>query len=176
MNWDTLIAQAKKENISKKDQYADEELNTKESSRDFEFADALEDSIKKKVESSMEKAELDPFKIKPKTKVEKLETAGANWFNMPKAEITEEIKRDWELLRMRSVLKSGGVNGVQLPENPPEFLQVGVIKDNPIEGPKGRVGRRYRGATITEALVKDADFRDFLERKYQKLEKKKSKY
>ena len=58
----------KKENISKKDQYADEELNTKESSRDFEFADALEDSIKKKVETSKEKAEFDPTKIKQKTK------------------------------------------------------------------------------------------------------------
>ena len=122
----------------------------------------------------MKKAEVDPLKMKPNQKVEKVETAGENWFNMPKAEITPEIKRDWELLRMRSVFRSGADNNT-LSENPPEFLQVGTVKENPIEGRKGRAGRRYRAETITEALAKDAEFRDFIERNYQRLESKKKK-
>lgn len=174
-DWDSLIAQVKSENNLKNDHNDEEEFTSQENNRDFEFGDALEESRKKKVESSMKNAEIDPLKMKPNQKPEKIETAGENWFNVPKAEITEEIKRDWELLRMRSVLKSGGEDAV-LSENPPEFLQVGIIKDNPIEGQRGRVGRRYRAQTITEALAKDAEFRDFLETKYQKLERKKKKY
>lgn len=174
-DWDLLIEEAKNENQSKNDHKETEVLDIKESNRDFEFGDALEESKKKKVESSMKNAEVDPLKIIPNQKVEKLETAGEGWFNMPKAEITPELKRDWDILRMRSVFRSGA-DLSEMPENPPDFIQVGVIKDNPIEGAKRRVGKKHRGKTIAEALAKDAEFRDFLERKYQKLVSKKKKH
>lgn len=173
LNWDLLIAQVQTENLSQKE--TNNELS-RENNREFEFSDVLEKSRQKKINDSMKHAQIDPQKIRSIQKIEKAETAGPDYFYMPKAELTEELKRDWEMLRMRSVLHSGGANAVELPENPPEFLQVGVVLDNPKEGSKGRLGKKLRAPTITESLVKDAKFRDFLEKNYQKLDKKKKKY
>ena len=172
-DWDSLIAEAKNESTAI---LTPEKLQNGENDREFAFGDAIDDSTQKRVNEAISKAELDPYKMKPATKPEKVETAGENWYNMPKAEMTEELKRDWEILRMRSVLQKGGANAVELPEEPPEFLQVGIIRDNPMEGRKGRVSRKYRAATITEALAKDQGFRDFLESSYMKMKEKKERF
>ncbi|OHT06113.1 Acidic 82 kDa protein [Tritrichomonas foetus] len=170
-DWDALIAEVKNEN-PKKEMEAKDALTEK--NRDFEFGDALEDSTKKRVDSAMEKAEVDPLKMKPVTKVKKLETSGDNWYNIPKTEWTEEMKRDWQLIRMRSVLGPGGANSVELPEEYPDFVQFGTISENPIEGQKGRLSKKLRAPTIAESLAKDTEFRSFLEKNYQKLEKKRN--
>ncbi len=57
---------------------------------------------------------LDPFKLKDlykgkralkrERKTEREKTSGADWFNLPATEITEERRRDLEILQMRDAL------------------------------------------------------------------------
>lgn len=170
-DWDEYIAELEE---TKRAETRPEPVSGQiEANTAFEFGDALESAVQKRVSDAMAKAELDPLKIGPTVKKEKQETSGPMWFNVPKAKLTEEDKRDWELLRMRSALRSGGANAVELPEKPPEFLQFGVVLDNPIEGQKGRISKKYRAPTIAESLAKDAEFRDFLEASVRKLNSKK---
>ena len=165
-DWDGLIAQLQSQ--AKPDDAAPEPISL-ESNQAYEFGDLLESSVKQRVSQALEKAETNPVKIGPTVKKEKLETSGPNWFNVPKANLTEEEKRDWQLLHMRSALGRGGANAVELPEEPPEFLQFAVVRNNPIEGQKGRVSRKLRAPTIAESLAKDGEFRDFLETNMRKL-------
>lgn len=169
-DWDSLISLKTKENEVEKPEV--KELETVKN-KDFIFGDVLENAKQQRLDDAIQNAILNPLKIKPVEKKEKVETAGSNWYNIPKAKLSEEDKRDWDLLRMRSVLTKGGVNAVELPEKPPEFLQFGVVQDNPIEGNRGRVAKRLRAPTIAESLAKDEQFHDFMEKNYEKLEKKK---
>ncbi|KAF9892205.1 hypothetical protein FE257_002611 [Aspergillus nanangensis] len=84
-------------------------------------------------------------------------TAGENWFNLPKTELTAELKRDFQLLRMRSVLdpkrhykKEGGKANI------PTYSQVGTIIEGPTEFFSGRISKKDRKKTfVEEALTLD---------------------
>ena len=41
-----------------------------------------------------------------KRKEERGETAGPGWFNLPKTEMTEELKKDLQVIKMRNILDS----------------------------------------------------------------------
>jgi hypothetical protein len=117
---------------------------------------------------------MNPLRIGPRLKKTKAETSGPDWFNVPKVNLTEEEKRDWDLLRMRSVIGKTRANVYQLPEKPPDFLQFGVVVGSAIEGKRGRLSKKFRGRTIAESLAKDAEFRDFLDMNVQKMKRKRS--
>merc|ERR1711907_361288 len=44
----------------------------------------------------------DPLQVKRQKQEEKKATAGSQWFNMPKTDLTPELRRDLQLLKMRS--------------------------------------------------------------------------
>ncbi|KAJ5825516.1 hypothetical protein N7474_002654 [Penicillium riverlandense] len=81
-------------------------------------------------------------------------TAGPSWFNLPKTELTPELRRDLQLLRMRSVLdpkrhykKENGK------AKPPEFSQVGTIIEGPTEFFSGRIAKKDRKKTFVEETM-----------------------
>ncbi|KAJ5612395.1 hypothetical protein N7510_005589 [Penicillium lagena] len=81
-------------------------------------------------------------------------TAGPSWFNLPKTELTAELRRDLQLLRMRSVLdpkrhykKENGK------AKPPEFSQVGTIIEGPTEFFSGRIAKKDRKKTFVEETM-----------------------
>lgn len=172
-DWNSLISLKTKENEEQKPEVKEGEAIKNEK---FIFGDVLESAKQQRFDEAVKNATIDPTKIGPVEKKEKAETSGADWFNVPKAKLSEEDKRDWDLLRMRSALMKGGANAVELSEKPPEFLQFGVVLDNPIEGNRGRVAKRFRAPTIAESLAKDEQFQEFMEKNYEKLGKKKSNY
>lgn len=81
-------------------------------------------------------------------------TAGPDWFDLPKTEMTPELKRDLQLLRMRSVLdpkrhykKESGK------AKPPEFSQVGTIVEGPTEFFSSRIAKKDRKKTFVEETM-----------------------
>lgn len=73
---------------------------------------------------------------------------------MPKTELTPELKRDLQLLRMRSVLdpkrhykKENGK------AKPSEFSQVGTIIEGPTEFFSGRIVKKDRKKTFVEETM-----------------------
>lgn len=108
-------------------------------------------------------ANLSSFQDKP--------TAGSDWFDLPKTELTTELKRDLQLLRMRSVLdpkrhykKEGGK------ARPPQYSQVGTIIEGPTEFFSSRIAKRDRKKTfVEEALAAEQGNKRF-EAKYKDIQ------
>lgn len=98
-------------------------------------------------------------------------TAGPDWFNLPKTELTPELKRDLQLIRMRSVLdpkrhykKENGKAKI------PEFSQVGTIIQGPTEFFSGRIAKKDRKKNfVEEALALERENRRF-ESKYRDIQ------
>ena len=85
---------------------------------------------------------------------EKKATAGAEWFNMPKTNMTPELKRDLQLLKMRNVLdpkrhykKDNARNDA------PAFSQVGTIIEGPTEFFSSRLSNKDRKQTLLEEVI-----------------------
>ncbi|KAL2862967.1 Fcf2 domain-containing protein [Aspergillus lucknowensis] len=99
---------------------------------------------------------------KPTSKKDK-PTAGSDWFDLPKTELTPELKRDLQLLRMRSILdpkrhykKENGKSQV------PKYSQVGTVIEGPTEFLNGRIVKRDRKKTfVEEALALEQNTRRF---------------
>ncbi|KAI9040876.1 Fcf2 domain-containing protein [Aspergillus affinis] len=100
--------------------------------------------------------------------IKEKQTAGADWFNLPKTELTPELKRDLQILRMRSVLdpkrhykkENGKVQ-------PPQYSQIGTIIEGPGEFFSGRITKKDRKKTfVEEVLASERESRRF-ESKYQ---------
>jgi hypothetical protein len=98
-------------------------------------------------------------------------TAGADWFHLPKTELTTELKRDLQLIRMRSVLdpkrhykKEGGK------AQPPKYSQLGTIIEGPTEFFTGRIAKRDRKKTFVEdALALERETKRFAS-KYREIQ------
>ncbi|KAL5047897.1 hypothetical protein BDW71DRAFT_37647 [Aspergillus fruticulosus] len=99
----------------------------------------------------------------PKATKKDKPTAGSDWFDLPKTELTPELKRDLQLLRMRSILdpkrhykKESGK------AQPPKYSQVGTIIEGPTEFFSGRIAKRDRKKTfVEEALALEKETRRF---------------
>ncbi|GIJ89868.1 hypothetical protein Asppvi_008814 [Aspergillus pseudoviridinutans] len=101
-------------------------------------------------------------------------TAGADWFHLPKTELTTELKRDLQLVRMRSVLdpkrhykKEGGK------AQPPKYSQLGTIIEGPTEFFSGRIVKKDRKKTFVEdALALERETKRFAS-KYREIQSSK---
>ena len=172
-DWDALIAEESAQNTELRPEVKQSDL----SYSGFAFGDTLQEFSEQNLKNQESKMVSDPLKIQAhKLKKEKDETAGKNWFNMPKSNLTEEDLRDWEILHMRSVIEKGAANVAPLPEKPPEFLQFGIIHSHAMDGNKAKLSRKQRAPTIAEMLAKDDSFQRFLDDAKKKEQKKKKAF
>ncbi|PON21518.1 hypothetical protein TGAM01_v209549 [Trichoderma gamsii] len=79
-------------------------------------------------------------------------TAGADWFDLPKTDMTPEFKRDWQLLRMRNVLDPKHQRK-NLRASAPVYSQVGKIIASPMDPSSARLGRKERKQTLLEGVM-----------------------
>jgi hypothetical protein len=105
---------------------------------------------------------------------EKKATAGADWFNMPKTDLTPELRRDLQLLKMRNVLdpkrhykKDNAKNDV------PAFSQVGTIIEGPTEFFSSRLSNKDRKQTLLEEVINQEENSGRFKRKYNDISKTK---
>lgn len=76
--------------------------------------------------------------------------------------MTPELKRDLQLLRMRSVLDPKRHYKKEGKTKPPEFSQVGTIVEGPTEFFSGRIAKRDRKRTfVEEAMATERETRRF---------------
>ncbi|KAH0490271.1 hypothetical protein TgHK011_001748 [Trichoderma gracile] len=98
-------------------------------------------------------------------------TAGAEWFDLPKTDMTPEFKREWQLLRMRNVLDPKHQKKA-LRAAAPEFSHVGRVVASPFEPRSARLGSREKKRTLLESIMSvhnDAK----LDSKYSSVQEKK---
>lgn len=106
---------------------------------------------------------------------EKKATAGSDWFNMPRTEMTDELRRDLQLLKMRNVLdpkrhykKSDSKSDV------PAFSQVGTIIEGPTEFYSGRINKKDRHRTLVEEVLAQEEQTGKFKGKYENIIKSKT--
>ncbi|VVT48702.1 uncharacterized protein SAPINGB_P001909 [Magnusiomyces paraingens] len=124
----------------------------------------------------------DPVILKREAKAKRESTAGDRWFGMPKAELTPELKRDLQLLQMRSVLdpkrhykkNTFGV-GADGETAFPKYVQQGTIVEDSSEFFSARLTRKERKKTFADELLSDNQTRQYFKRKYDEILEQKNK-
>ncbi|KAB8349663.1 hypothetical protein FH972_023682 [Carpinus fangiana] len=102
---------------------------------------------------------------------EKKASAGAKWFNMPKTNLTPELKRDLQLIKMRNVLdphRHYKKESAKAP--PPEFSQVGTLVEGPTEFYSSRLQNSQRKRTLVEEVLEAEQESGRFKRKYGEIQ------
>ena len=82
-------------------------------------------------------------------KKERPDTAGAAWGHMTAKELTPELKRDLQIIRMRGVLDPKRFyRSSDMKKELPKYFQVGTL----IDGPEGSSGKKSKGSMLQEVM------------------------
>lgn len=116
--------------------------------------------------------------LRIKRRKERAKTKGEGWFNMPAPELTPEVRRDLQVIRMRSVLDPKHFYKKNDLKTIPKYFQIGKVMDSHLDYYSGRITKKERKRTIVDELMADAEFSKFNKRKYKEIidEKKKLHY
>ncbi|KAF3834721.1 hypothetical protein F7725_027279 [Dissostichus mawsoni] len=117
----------------------------------------------KPVSSSLQKVK--EKKIQDETEREK--STGDGWYNMKAPELTQELKADLQVLKMRGSMDSKRFYKKNDRDGFPKYFQVGTVVDSPIDFYHSRVPMKQRKRTMVEELLNDAEFRQNNKKKYQ---------
>ncbi|EFR03318.1 rRNA-processing protein FCF2 [Nannizzia gypsea CBS 118893] len=98
-------------------------------------------------------------------------TSGPKWFNLPKTVVTPELKRDLQILRMRSVLdphrhykKDNGKASI------PEYSQVGTIIEGATEFFSARITKKERKNNFAQEVMAAEKESGRFKRKYAEIQ------
>ncbi|XP_045584094.1 U3 small nucleolar RNA-associated protein 6 homolog [Procambarus clarkii] len=155
------------------DQLELEESESVKSHQDKSVEKILETSAVLKPEF-MQKTHLSPYfigkkKAKEQRKRESEKTKGPGWFDMKAPELTEEVKRDLEVLQMRSVLDPKRHYKNSDMKVLPKYFQLGRVVDNPVEFYSSRVLKKDRKRTLAEEIIHDEESLRYQKRKYNEI-------
>jgi hypothetical protein len=102
---------------------------------------------------------------------EKKANAGSQWFNMPKTKLTPELRRDLQLLKMRSVLDPHRhYKKDNKRDDVPAFSQVGTIIEGATEFYSSRLKNKERKQTLLEEVVAQEQASGRFKRKYEDIQ------
>ncbi|CAO2837086.1 unnamed protein product [Amaranthus hypochondriacus] len=146
------------------------------SSRSFESRFTLENSLLFKPASEL----IDGLYIPPNdpTKLSKLlrkqvkDTADSKWFDMPAPVLTPELKKDLQLLKLRSVIdpkrhyKKSDAKSKTLPK----YFQVGTIVESASDFFSARLTKKERKSSIADELLSDGSLAHYRKRKVREIE------
>ncbi|XP_032884812.1 deoxynucleotidyltransferase terminal-interacting protein 2 [Amblyraja radiata] len=107
--------------------------------------------------------------MKKKRKIERAKTAGDSWYNMKAPDLTDELKNDLRVLKMRGAMDPKRFYKKNDRDGFPKYFQVGEIVENPADFYQSRVPKKQRKQTMVEELLADAEFRRYNKRKYQQI-------
>lgn len=84
------------------------------------------------------------------------DTAGPEWFGMPKTNASTEFKRDWQFLRMRSLLDPKHQKKA-LSKTMPKYSQIGEVIAARTDSVSNRLTRKEKRRTLLEEAISTAD-------------------
>ncbi|XP_062251285.1 deoxynucleotidyltransferase terminal-interacting protein 2 [Platichthys flesus] len=107
--------------------------------------------------------------VKLKNRAERAKCTGDSWFNMKAPELTQELKGDLQVLKMRSTMDPKRFYKKNDRDGFPKYFQVGTVVDNPVDYYHSRIPKKERKRTMVEELLADAEFRHQNKKKYQQI-------
>ncbi|RYP61619.1 hypothetical protein DL769_007617 [Monosporascus sp. CRB-8-3] len=101
--------------------------------------------------------------------------AGPAWYNLPRTDLTPELKRDLQILKMRDILdpkrfyrKDNSKAAV------PEFSQVGVLVEGPTEWHSARMTKKERKRTLIDEVLETEESTRRFKSKYGQIQEAKT--
>lgn len=92
---------------------------------------------------------------------------------MPKPELTPEIKRDLQIIKMRNVLNPKRFYKKDNSKDLPKYFQIGTVIEGPTEFYSSRLTRKERKKTIIDELMADEEAKKYYKRKFLEIQKTK---
>ncbi|NWU92038.1 TDIF2 protein, partial [Upupa epops] len=114
--------------------------------------------------------------LKKQRRAEREKTTGDGWFGMKAPEITNELKNDLKVLKMRASLDPKHFYKKNDRDGLPKYFQVGTVVDSPIDFYHSRIPKKQRKRTIVEELLEDSEFRRYNKKKYQEIMSEKAAF
>jgi len=109
-------------------------------------------------------------KILKRIKKEKeAKTKGKDWYNLPATKITDSVRHDLDLIRMRSALDTKRFYKKNETEAYPKYFQIGTVVDSPFESKCGRLTNKERKSTMVDELLADAEFKQTTKKRYKNI-------
>lgn len=115
----------------------------------------------------------DPITHTKKKKSTETTHSGSKWFDMPKGELTESVKRDLRIIEQRAALDPKR-HYKKDKWKTPEFFQIGTIVEGKSEFYSSRLKNKDRHSTILESVMYDDDTKKYFKRKYDEIQLKKT--
>ncbi|KAL6990189.1 hypothetical protein U1Q18_015938 [Sarracenia purpurea var. burkii] len=113
-----------------------------------------------------------PRKLNKLLRKQVKDTAGTNWFDMPAPSITPELKKELQLLKLRSVIdpKRHYKKGDSKSKTLPKYFQVGTVIESASDFFTGRLTKKERKATLADELLSDHTLDQYRKRKVREIE------
>lgn len=114
----------------------------------------------------------DPTKLNKLLRKQKKDTAGSQWFDMPAPVLTPELKKDLQLLKLRSVIdpkrhyKKSDAKSKTLPK----YFQVGTIVESASDFFSSRLTKKERKSSIADELLSNGSLSHYRKRKVREIE------
>lgn len=109
---------------------------------------------------------------KKQRQLEREKTTGSAWFDMPKTEMTDEIRRDLQILKMRHILDRKRHYKKMGNKPDPKYFQIGTIIESPTEFFSARMNKKERKATIVDELLASDDQKQYYKRKFNEVQER----
>ncbi|KAG4301173.1 hypothetical protein PCANB_002425 [Pneumocystis canis] len=103
---------------------------------------------------------------------EKEKTAGKDWFYMHKPELTQSLKTELKILKMRNVLDPKRHYKKDNNKELPKYFQIGTMIDDVLNTPIEDFFKKKTN-TILDEILEDQDRRQYFKRKYNDIQKAK---
>lgn len=93
---------------------------------------------------------------------------------MPRTEITPQIRRDLQLLKLRNVLDPKRHYRKDDSKGFPKYFQTGKIVDGPTEFFSARLTKKERKQTLADEILADNKAKAYFKRKFDEIQKSKT--
>ncbi|KAF3924975.1 hypothetical protein AA313_de0200599 [Arthrobotrys entomopaga] len=116
----------------------------------------------------------DPVKVEKEKKEKKDKTAGPSWYNMPATEVTPQIKRDLQMIKLRNVLDPHKhFKGDDWKGKLPKYFQMGTIIEGPTEYYSSRLNNKERKKSIVDEILSNSAGKSRFRKKYEEIQARK---
>jgi len=113
--------------------------------------------------------------LKKRKKKEREKTKGEGWFGMSAPEMTEETKRDLEVLKMRAAVDPKRFYKKNDSQTLPKYFQIGQVVDSPVDYYSNKGGGKKKKKSLVDELMADAEYQKYSKRKYAEIIDEKAK-
>ncbi|XP_074654043.1 uncharacterized protein LOC141908105 [Tubulanus polymorphus] len=115
-------------------------------------------------------------KLKKERREERSKTMGPKWFDMKAPEMTDELRDDLNVVKMRKSLNPKRFYKNNDTKALPKFFQMGEVVETAADFYHARIPKKQRKATVVEELLADAEFRKFNKRKFIEAQEHNNKF